>query len=320
MLNREDVIYAFRMILGREPESVEIVDRYATEVTDLPTLRELFLNSVEFRLKFSDLSAKTTPKPGLVGPPMQVDLTSCREKLTLLFDNVSAQWHHLGEVEPHWSVLTDERFVKNNFPDHRDAFYMSGQSEVKVYESVLSRNRVRGDGWVRCVELGCGVGRVSVPLARKYQVLLALDISAKHLQVAESYAAEVGQRNIEFKHLDCIEDLDTIGEFDVLYSVIVLQHNAPPVMVRMLKSLLRQLRKGGIAYIQIPTYQAKYRFSMDDYLKIKNRQKMEMHFLPQMELFKLFQDYRCQILEVREDNSIGMPVTAVSNTVLVQKY
>ena len=42
--SREEVIAAYRLLLGREPESEAVVTHYATEVADLRALRALFIN------------------------------------------------------------------------------------------------------------------------------------------------------------------------------------------------------------------------------------------------------------------------------------
>ena len=46
---------------------------------------------------------------------------------------------------------------------------------------------------------------------------------------------------------------------------------------------------------------------------------MEMHYFPQAALFDLIAAQGCRVLEMREDDAIGLSVIAVSNTVLLQK-
>lgn len=319
MISREEVVFAYRLLLGREPESEDVVTHYATELRDTAALRELFIGSAEFRKDLERLQGPRPPKPPFIGPRMAVELAASADKLAALFAKVGAQWHHLGETEPHWSVVTNDSYFQENFHMNRAAFCASGESEMKVFESVLARAGVARDKLTRCVELGCGVGRVTVPLAKRFASVLALDISAAHLRVAQERAAEEAIRNIEFRHLDAIDDVGSVGAYDLLYSRIVLQHNPPPVMARLLNALLAQLNPGGIAYFQVPTYQAGYRFGIDDYLALDNSTSMEMHFFPQAELLELIGNQNCRILEIREDDAIGLSVTAVSNTLLVQK-
>lgn len=44
MVSKETVIFAYRLLFGREPESEAVVTHYATEVKDVSQLRELFIN------------------------------------------------------------------------------------------------------------------------------------------------------------------------------------------------------------------------------------------------------------------------------------
>ncbi len=74
-----------------------------------------------------------------------------------------------------------------------------------------------------------------------------------------------------------------------------------------------------MAFFQVPTYKAGYRFCIDDYLDLTNVTDMEMHYFPQAALLDLVAEQGCRVLEIREDDAIGLSITAVSNTLLVQK-
>ncbi|MFA7280410.1 MAG: methyltransferase domain-containing protein [Sterolibacterium sp.] len=319
MISRDDVVAAFRLLLGREPESETVVAHYAAEVKDLRELRELFVNSVEFREKNQDSQPPRPPRPPFNGPPMQVELVAPPEKLAALFAKVSAQWHHLGGTEPHWSVLTKDSYFQENFQMNREPFYASGETELKMFDATLARAQVSAQSWTRCLELGCGVGRVTAALATRFEEVIAVDISAAHLSVAEEHLRSEGVNNVRLQHLDSIDAIAGLGEFDVLYSRIVLQHNPPPVVARLLGDLLVQLRPGGIAFFQVPTYKAGYRFQIDEYLSKQNSTDMEMHYFPQAALLELINRKGCRLLEIREDDSNGLSLTAISNTVLVIK-
>lgn len=319
MISRDDVIYAYRLLLGREPENDEVVAHYATELNDLGALRELFINSAEFHTSLERIQSPRPPRPPFNGPPMEVELSVPAEKLSALFDQVSAQWHYLGETEPHWSVLTNESYFQQNFHMNRETFYTSGESELKMFDATLARVGIDRSGLQRCLELGCGVGRVTGALAMRFAEVIAVDISAAHLQVAEDHLHAGGVGNVVFQHLDSLDDVASLGGFDVLYSRIVLQHNPPPVMARLLADLLAQLRVGGVAFFQVPTYKAGYRFRIDEYLGHQNLTDMEMHYFPQAALLELIAQQDCRVLEIREDDSIGLSAIAISNTLLVQK-
>jgi 2-polyprenyl-3-methyl-5-hydroxy-6-metoxy-1,4-benzoquinol methylase len=319
MVSKEAVIYAYRLLFGREPESEGVVTHYATEVANINQLRELFINSTEFCKSLQQIQSPRLPRLPFNGPAMEIELTATTEKLTALFIKTAMQWQHLGETQPHWSVLTNESYFQENFHQNSDAFYASGEAELTQFDATLNRAKISAHNFKRCVELGCGVGRVTIPLAKRFEQVVALDISQAHLDVAKHYANQKGMHHISFGHLSQIHDISQVGEFDVLYSRIVLQHNSPPVMAILLNELLAKLRPGGVAFFQIPTYKAGYRFCIDDYLAQENNTTMEMHFFPQTALFDLIANQLCSVLEIREDDSIGLSVTAVSNTLLVQK-
>ncbi len=319
MISREEVVYAYRLLLGREPESEAIVTHYATEVTSVTALRQLFINSTEFRHSAEKLLSPRAPKAAFSGPPMVVELDASPEKLTALFAKVSAQWHHLGENEPHWSVITNERYFQDNFHTNRTAFYASGEAELQMFDATLARVGLATTPYATCLELGCGVGRATAALARRFAQVVGVDISAAHLAVANDYFQGAEIANVTLQQLHSIEEVPLLGSFDVLYSRIVLQHNPPPVMARLLTDLLAHLRPGGVALFQVPTYKAGYRFQIDEYLAVDNDTAMEMHYFPQSALLGLVAQQDCKVLEIREDDAIGLSTTAISNTLLVQR-
>lgn len=319
MINKQDVIAAYRLLFGREPENDEVVSHYATEVASLGALRELFMNSSEFRASLEKIQGPRPPRPPFNGPRMDVELDATPAQLAALFDKVRAQWQHLGETEPHWSVLTNDSYFQRNFQMNQAAFYASGAAELQTFDATLARAGISLDGLRECLELGCGVGRVTEPLATRFEHVTGVDISASHLKVAQEHARSSGPSNISYRQLEAIESVPGLGSFDVLYSKIVLQHNAPPIMARLLRDLLGQLRPGGVAVLQVPTYKAGYRFQINSYLDQHNTSNMEMHYFPQAQLLELIAQQGCKVLEIREDDLIGLSVTAISNSLLLQK-
>ena len=124
---------------------------------------------------------------------------------------------------------------------------------------------------------------------------------------------------MEFRKLESIKSLDMLPKFDVFYSVIVLQHNPPPVIGVVLKKILSKLRGGGIAYFQVPTYALGYQFDCKTYLRgFMRNTRMEMHVFPQRELFELIREQGCRLVEMREDNYVGTG-NMISNSFLVIK-
>lgn len=320
MIREEDVVYAYRFMFGRDPESRETVAHYASQVSSLRELRDLFLNSTEFQDLMNRNLAPRAPKPGFQGPPMRVELTDDPAVLDALFAKTVAQWEHLGQTEPYWSVLTSDRYYIDTFHQSRDAFFATGEVEVQAFESTVARAGLSLPPNARCLELGCGVGRVTAALAKRFHEVVAVDVSQPHLNIAKQELEKFQfANNINYQLLRQLKKIQTLGRFDVIYTKIVLQHNPPPVINYILKSMLNSLNPGGIALFQVPVYRAGYSFDINKYLNKEESEVMDMHFFSHTDLFELIQNSNCSIRELREDDAIGISVTNISNSILLVK-
>jgi SAM-dependent methyltransferase len=319
-VSEHDVRIAYQLLLGRLPENEQVVRDHVRISRNLAALRKLFLQSHEFR---AGIGATLGARP-LDWPPIAVDLDASPEAIKRLFEHIEANWSELGRKEPHWSVLTDERFKSaalfENDNENITAFYRSGHHAVGSFEIMAKRAGIDFSKYQRVFELGCGVGRVTAVLAEKFPSVCAADISAPHLRIAaEQLSGRVADGRVEWLQLKSPRDLLAVKPFDVFYSIIVLQHNPPPLMKFLLESILSKLRSGGIAYFQLPTYALGYSFNTKDYLqKARSAAKIEMHVLPQPRLWQLLHDAKCDLLEVREDTAAGDRFF-ISNTILARK-
>lgn len=313
LITRQDIVYAYRLILGREPESEAVVEAWLSGNLALGDLRAEFLGSEEFAI------AHGPPAPFLGHGPRRVDTAVTEAQLAQMVGHVERTWEALGREDPHWSVVTEDRFRAGAIGDNEEAFYASGAASLARMEAAVARAHVRLDQAHRCLELGCGVGRVSVHLARRFSEVIACDISAPHIALARQAAAKPGAGEITFVKLTTLAEIDALPKFDVFFSVLTLQHNPPPVIAHLLRSILTRLAPGGIGYFQVPTYRADYQFVAEDYLaNLAEGPVMEMHVLPQDALFAVIEDAGCRLLEIREDDGAGTPLM-VSHAVLVAK-
>jgi SAM-dependent methyltransferase len=308
---------AYRLILGREPESSATVQNIVGKKISFTELRDNFIRSKEFRQNVM----------GTIGgmlKPLDWDANSIEtevdsDTLELLYAHVERVWSTLGATEPHYSVLTDQRFKSGQFTEHAEEFYASGSSSLHSFKQTLRRNSIDLSQFRDCFELGCGVGRITLRLAEIFPKVIAADVSTPHLELARSALTSVADAVVEFRKLESVKSLDSLPNFDVFYSLIVLQHNPPPLIGVLLKAVLSKLRDGGIAYFQVPTYALGYRFDCKTYLRDSgDKDRMEMHVFPQRQLFELIREQGCRVVEVREDNHIGNR-NMISNAVLVMK-
>ena len=316
-LSAELVTWAYRILLDREPENDAVVLEKANRFTCVRDLRHEFLHSEEFR--YSDPQAYL---PALTGnePPMQIEAVRSDAQLQQLFQHIQTTWQSLGETEPYWSVLSADQFTRAHIEATKEAFYHSGQYAVNLLFNTLRRHNIEPASFTSCLEYGCGLGRVTRWLAERFEHVVGYDISQSHLQYAQEYLNEQGLHNVAVHHLQYVHDLHTLPQTDVVYSIIVLQHNPPPIIAIILNALLRSLKPGGVAFIQVPTYQLGYSFSLQAYLSTAaTQQNLEMHVLPQREVFEIVRQAGANVLEVLEDNWTGFGYNSISNTFLIQK-
>jgi SAM-dependent methyltransferase len=313
MLTEAAVANAYRLILGREPESDEVV-AYHRKHPDEATLRRVLLSSPEFAALFDqlgDAELKLTAKRDVLPPRPRVEVEAQGAARAELWKRVAHSWEEMGASAPHWSVLTFEQFKPENLRDNRDVFEESAEIDGRLVDAALARFHggppaaaaVKATGDMTCLEIGCGVGRATRALARRFGKVIGVDISSAHLAVAGDELRRAGATNVELRHMRRIEDYAALPAIDFLYSRIVLQHNPPPVQAAILETALSRLTPGGIALFQVVTHARDYVYSVE--ADLLSRGGMEMHVLPQMTVFAAFAAAGMVPVEVQEDDAAG---------------
>ncbi|MCC6918603.1 MAG: methyltransferase domain-containing protein [Alphaproteobacteria bacterium] len=321
------VTSVYRVLLGREPESDAIVRTWVNNAASRQDLLRSFVTSAEFAGAnaglLNELQTKTAPPktPSIASsPPLSIDWDVPPPLTARMLRRIEAVWQKLGETEPHWSVLSADRFRQANLGESRAQFDQSGAGETDMIAGVLRRQGIDLAQFAHAVEYGAGVGRMTRHLAPRVKRLTALDISASHLALAEAWLEANGVGNATCLRVADAETFGMTEPFDFWFSRIVLQHNPPPVMAQILRRAFAMLKPGGMALFQLPTYAKGYAFHAEDYLaEAPGGAAIEMHCLPQSAVFALAAAAGCVALEVREDNATGHPSVFISNLFLFRK-
>jgi len=324
MVTPEEVAMAYRLFLGREPENSDVVAIYCQNTQSLEKLSSIFMTSPEFIRRMSDAVDKI--KGGghhrhplhLPKIPVETDMNS--EQLKQMFERIQKKWDYLASTEPYWGVITQHQNYMAEFSKHSEQFYMTGKNTCETFLSTMRRSGVNPKHLNVCLEIGCGVGRVTRHLADSFDKIIAVDISSKYIEIAKTYLDEKNLQNIEMKHLNNLHQLLELPQVDAIFSLMTLQHNPPPITSWMISTLLSLLRPNGVAYFQIPTYKSGYLFEVNRYLASESLSDvLEMHYFPQPELFRVISEAGCRCMEVREDGIFGDDDQVLSNTLLIQK-
>jgi SAM-dependent methyltransferase len=163
----------------------------------------------------------------------------------------SEHWKAWGDQDPYFGVYNAERFRTGHLDERtRREFFETGEREI---DAALAQVRARLDpafAPARALDFGCGVGRLTLPLARRCGEAVGVDISAGMLAEARRNAAEAGLANVRWVESDpALSRVE--GTFDFIYSVIVFHHIRPADGYALLRRLLALLRPGGVLSVQV---------------------------------------------------------------------
>jgi SAM-dependent methyltransferase len=297
------VVACYRALLGREPESALIIEEHIQAKHTLESLLKACLQSSEFAgRKIEEEPVHAGPK---VREKMEIDTSGSATEMKKLFKHMESVWSKYGKEDPYYSVLTNEIFKKSNINKKNvEEFYHSSNSDFDFINSALKRNYIELKKDSTVLDFGCGLGRVGLRFVENDHPYIGVDISRPHLTQAEKYFSEMNFKNYEFILLEKFFQQTEIA--DLVFSLIVLQHNPPPVIALLIEQMCDALRPGGTLIFQVPTRLNGYRFNTSDYVSNPpNHGVMEMHAFPQKEIFKILRNHKCTPVEVFEADMIG---------------
>jgi SAM-dependent methyltransferase len=222
-------------------------------------------------------------------------------------------WDRLGATDPFWAILTDPA-KKNNGWDQAE-FFKTGVWEVdNILEWVDRVHPLPSKSLA--LDFGCGVGRLSQPLANHFQQVRGVDISPSMIALARRFNRH-GDRCQYFLHSEQNLALFADGTFDFIYSSITLQHIRPRFIQLYLSEFARVLRPGGVLVFQLPAglrhdgarrlKRLFYGMYYGIFLPLfrPGSAVIEMHSLRQEEVRRLLIAAGTRVLEVIPDQSAG---------------
>lgn len=158
-------------------------------------------------------------------------------------------WEKFGRENPYYGVLAENRFASANIHANREEFFQSGQGFIAALLQRYERHfgaLPRG----RALDHGCGVGRLTFPLAKAFGSVTGLDISPSMLAEAEANARALAAENAVFAISD--DRLSNAsGEYDFVNSYITLQHIPVRRGLAILSRLIGKIRPGGGIHVHL---------------------------------------------------------------------
>jgi ubiquinone/menaquinone biosynthesis C-methylase UbiE len=167
-------------------------------------------------------------------------------------------WQAWGIRDPYFAVLTNPKYRTDALtPDVKLEFFASGEKTVNFVLETCRGYFGAHFAPQRVLDFGCGVGRLSIPFAAQAREVVGMD-------VAESMLAEA-RLNCEAQHCHnvtlALSD-DTLskatGQFDLVYSCLVLQHIEVARGRKLFAELVGKVQPGGCGVIQVTFAWDKY--------------------------------------------------------------
>ena len=153
-----------------------------------------------------------------------------------------------------WAILTDPAKADRRWD--ADEFFATGEAEIQTALEYLRTRGLSPDPAGTVLDFGCGIGRLTQALARRFDRVVGVDISESMLEGAESFNEFPDRCSYVHNAAGSLPEFAD-GSFGFVYSSIVLQHMEPQLARRYLAEFARILAPGGILVVQIPDADAR---------------------------------------------------------------
>lgn len=165
-------------------------------------------------------------------------------------DDLKRNWNELGTVDPLWAILAAPDGKGNRWAV--DDFFRTGVTEVDEHFALLERLGVV-PARSAALDFGCGAGRLTQALSRRFDRVDGVDIAASMIALANDHNPE---SSTAVFHVNEVADLSLFDDasFDLVLSVVVLQHMNNSLKESYIGEFFRVLRPGGVALFTVPSH------------------------------------------------------------------
>ena len=225
-------------------------------------------------------------------------------------------WEDMGDLDPCWAILTKAGTKYGKWD--LEEFFETGIHEIFCLNRMAQRlGRPKRHDWA--LDFGCGVGRLTRALALHFKNVVGIDISQSMLR----RAIELNPHpNCQFV-LNASESLPFYaGQFDLIYTALVLQHVPAQASIRSyIAEFVRVLKPGGLLVMQLPSHvpfrrrlQARPRvyawlrsagFSQQLLYKRMGLHPIPMNFLPENDVVSVIESGGGKIMQIVAEQRTG---------------
>jgi SAM-dependent methyltransferase len=156
-------------------------------------------------------------------------------------EQLRSDWDALAKRDALWAILTDGDKAGGGWDVGE--FFSTGEIEMATVMGYLGEVGCLPDAAGAALDFGCGVGRLTQALARRFAASVGLDISEEMIRRAETL-----NQYAHCTYLTSVAERLLLAEesFAFVYSNIVLQHMPRRLAVGYLREFVRVLEPGGV--------------------------------------------------------------------------
>ena len=159
---------------------------------------------------------------------------------------MKTDWNLRAKRNPFYFVRT----VKNQ---SEEDFWESGYADrnaILESKSIKERFGKRSDN-LKVLEIGCGIGRILIPMSEKFQESIGIDISQEMVNIGKQKTKNYSNCKILLNNGMDLSDLSS-NYFDFCYSFIVFQHIPKKLIIKnYIKEVARILKPSSCFRFQV---------------------------------------------------------------------
>ena len=161
------------------------------------------------------------------------------------------EWESFGQKDPYFGVLTDKKYMAKNLDESLlEEFFKSGEDHLDSILATIKRTLNSNFSPSSCLDFGCGVGRLLLPMSKRFSRVIGVDVSKSMIKEAKKNCNKHGAINVElFESDDRLSNLS--GKFDLIHSFTVFQHILPNRGEKIIRQLIDRLNEKGVFVLHV---------------------------------------------------------------------